>query len=226
MKCAHSQLVSRAARLHNARVSTHRNGGRVRGLVLLLILVVAGIGSGVGLFRWQAAGRAPELELPELAKGATPEQRLAAWLPKYIGPQLHRALQQARWSTQRPWLVTHIRQPLEVPGQPFVPELWGLKLERIGPEFARCEGLTITVRVPAPELLERSSEIEGALARSVPITEPGEQPPLERMTQERVRAFLSPVMTALARKLPGAQLEIEIEGLTGQPALEGAAPAR
>ncbi|MBM3975932.1 MAG: hypothetical protein FJ299_02945 [Planctomycetes bacterium] len=197
---------------------------RVRGLTVFVGLVVLGLASGAGLFYWEAARLTPPLEWEETDAQAPPEARLRYWFQKYGAPQLHRALMAGRLSAQRPWLATHVVQPRPEAGTPYAPELWGIDLSNVGPEMASVDGMQLCVDLPAPRMLERTREIPGEIARRLPISAPGE--PFEAaadVARERARAFLSPVLTALSRKLPGVTLEVRIAA-AGAASLPAAGP--
>jgi hypothetical protein len=186
---------------------------RVRGLTVFVGLVALGLASGAGLFYWEAARLTPPLEWEETNAQAPPEDRLRYWFQKYGAPQLHRALMAGRLSAQRPWLATHVVQPLPEAGTPYAPELWGIDLSDVGPGMASIDGMQLCIDLPAPRLLERTREIPGEIARRLPISAPGE--PFVAgadVARERARAFLSPVLTALSRKLPGVTLQVRIAG--------------
>ena len=186
------------------------SSGRANGLFVCAGLVVLGLASGAGLFYWQAAKLNPPFEWEETNPQAAPADRLRFWFAKYGAPQLHHALLQGRMSAQQPWLPTHVVQPPAVAGTPYAPELWGIDLTGVGPEMASVGELSIDVRLPAPRALARTQEIPGEIARRIPIYAPGVVAPAAYLARERARAFLSPVLTALERKLPGVELRIHI----------------
>lgn len=196
--------------------------GRVNGLSVFVALVVLGLASGAGLFYWQASKLNPPFEWEETTPDAPAPDRLRYWFAKYGGPQLHHALLQGRISAQQPWLPTHVVQPPPTGTEPYAPELWGIDLSDVGPQMASVDGLAIDVRLPAPRMLARTQEIPGEIARRIPIYAPGALAPAADLARERARSFLSPVMTALTRKLPGVELRISIGAAPGESPAGGA----
>jgi hypothetical protein len=189
-------------------------------------LVVLGLASGAGLFRWQANKLTATAAWVETNPDSPPAERLRYWFLKYGQPQLHHSLLEGRWSEQKPWLLTHIAQPLPLPNENYAPELWGIDLAGVGIAMASLDGMQVRIQLPAPRLLERTQEIPGRVARGIPIYKPGEAlPPLSELARHRVQAFLSPVMTALDRKLPGVELWIQVGTEPGQRAVPTPVPA-
>jgi len=178
--------------------------GAVRGLSVLLVLVVVGLGSGAGFYRWQRARQAERFqrELEAVPQGF--EERLDLWL-RLAGPQLHHRLAVVgRFTPEEPWLVTHARAQA---GE--VPELFGVPCSELAPTFARREGRVVVVELPAPRALGRAA-LTGERAQRVPLF----APEVEVDAAERLRTLalhlFDDIPAALARDLPGASLEVRV----------------
>lgn len=178
--------------------------GAVRGLSMLALLVVVGLGSGAGFYRWQRARQAEafQRELEAVPKGL--EERLDLWL-RLAGPQLHHRLAVVgRFTPEEPWLVTHA---VARPGE--LPELHGVPCAELAPSFAHREGLAIVIELPAPRALGRVA-LQGERAQRVPSF----APEVEVDAAERLRTLalhlLEDMPAALARDLPGASLELRV----------------
>ena len=188
-----------------------RGALRLGGLTVMVALVALGIAVSSAAFRWRAGKLVPEVEIEAAGPDSSPEARVRYWFEKYGRAQIHHALVSARFSPGRDWLVTHVDQPVPVPGETYEPELWGIDLAGLAPDISRCEGVRVVVRVPAPRMLARTADISGAQARQLPIYRPGDTlPALEELARARVQGYLSPIATALARKLPEARIAIEV----------------
>lgn len=178
--------------------------GAVRGLTVLLALVVVGLGSGAGFYRWQRARQAERFERELAAVPQGLEQRLDLWL-RLAGPQLHHRLAVVgRFTPEEPWLVTHA-----VARENEVPELHGVPCAELLPSLARREGQTIVVELPAPRALGRAA-LTGERAQRVPLFAP--DVPLDAAERLRTLALhlLDDIPAALTRDLPGAHLEVRV----------------
>lgn len=187
-----------------SRNSAAGRRGAVRGLTVLLVLVVAGLASGAGFYRWQRARQAERFEREFEAAPRNPEERLDLWL-HLAGPQLHHRLAVVgRFTPEQPWLVTHA-----VARAGEVPELFGVPCAELAPDLARREGQVVVLELPAPRALGRC-ELSGERAQRVPLF----APEVEVDAAERLRTLalhlLDELPAALARDLPGASLEVRV----------------
>lgn len=178
--------------------------GAVRGLSLLALLVVVGLGSGAGFYRWQRARQAERFqqELEAVPQGL--EERLDLWL-RLAGPQLHHRLAVVgRFTPEEPWLVTHA---VARPGE--VPELHGVPCAELQPSFARREGLVVVLDLPAPRALGRA-ELTGERAQRVPLFAPDVQVDAAERLRGLALHLLDDMPAALARDLPGTHIEVRV----------------
>mgnify|MGYP001618198724 CR=1 FL=1 len=182
--------------------------GRPAGLGLLAGLVVLGMGIPA-IYRWMSVRlKAERVELLERSP-SEPEARLAQWL-RFGQPQIHHALEAARFSAREPWFVTHVIAPASA-AEP--PQVFGLDFTDLAHEVVRQEGLVVRVVLDAPKLLARDV-LTGDKALGVPIFQPDVAPPDGRvLALLRLVPYLERLEQGLERDLPGASLEVEVGGL-------------
>jgi hypothetical protein len=180
-------------------------GAHPRGLAVLAALVVLGL-SGAIFYRYQAPRASARLAAEVAAAPTSAEGSLRKW-HEYGAPQIHHRLASwARFAPEMPWLVTHAVDP----GDGGPPAIWGVDLAALPRGISRVEGMRVVVLLPAPTLLGRAP-LQGEMARHVPLRAAAE-PPLDaaaRLT-ELVDFFLSDLARALAKDVPGAELEVRI----------------
>jgi len=182
-----------------------RNGAaRVSGLVVLVGIVVAGLITGAGFYRYQR-GRMDARIAAELAQAPkTPAERAALWL-RFAGPQIHHRLAVvARFAPDKPWLVTHaVARPR---GDP---ELWGIDCAGLSAELAHLEGLSVVVDLPAPRVLAHAS-LADEQAQRVPLYAAEARPDAAQRLSELALYLLEGIPRALERDVPGASLTIRV----------------
>jgi hypothetical protein len=186
----------------------------VNGLLLLLLLVAGGMGITGVYYRWKAAEILAERKA-ELASAPTEtEPRLERWL-EFGRTYVHQRLVQLRVSAAAPWLVTHARQSAEE-GTP--PELWGVDLTDLVPEWSRREGSRVVVELPAAGSLGRAWIPEDK-ADFVPRLAPSAPTPPQEVVAERARQIaehaLRPLIEALREDIPEARLVIRVGPTAG-----------
>jgi hypothetical protein len=181
-----------------------RESLRVPGLPILAGIVLLGLGSGAAYYQYLRPRAAAELERELSQVPGTPGARLELWL-HYNGPNIHHRLAEvARFSAERPWIVTHA---LEVEGQA---ELWGIDCSLLPRELARAEGLTVVVDLPRPAPLVRT-DLAGEEARLVPLfSSESEVPDPAGRVADLALFFLEGLPRALERDIPGARLEVRV----------------
>lgn len=178
------------------------------GLVLLLFLIVLGMGVTGAYYQWKAPAIIAERRALLASEPREPEPRLARWL-EVNGALVHKRLEQLRIAPRTPWLVTHaVLSSTE--GEP--PELWGVDLTALAPEWSRREGLSIVVDLPYAQLLGRAWP-PGDKALFIPQLPAGQTPSAEQ-SAVRARAIaehaLAPLIEALPKDIPGALLEVRV----------------
>lgn len=186
--------------------SDRRGVVRTSGIGVLLAIVVVGIATGAGFYRWQR-GKLDARVAEELAAApTTPEERAALWL-RLSGPQIHHRLAVVgRFTPEMPWLVTHAVARPDGP-----PELWGIDCAVLSKELAHLEGLTVVVTLPRPVALGRA-ELTGERAQRVPLFAPESVPDLEVRLTDLALFLLEGIPHALERDVPGAHLVIRVQG--------------
>jgi hypothetical protein len=177
---------------------------RASGLAVLVGIVVVGLITGAGFYRFQR-GRMDARLAAELAQAPkTSEERAALWL-RYAGPQIHHRLAVVgRFAPDKPWLVTHA-----VAREGGEPELWGIDCQALTKDLAHLEGLSVVVDLPAPRVLAHSS-LEGAQVQRVPLYAPEVGPDAAQRLKELALYLLEGIPAALERDVPGAKLEIRV----------------
>jgi hypothetical protein len=183
----------------------------MNGLVLLLLLVVAGMGITSAYYQWKAPKLIAERKALIAAESKEPEARLARWL-EVNGALIHHRLQQLRISPREQWLVTH-EVLSDDPKEP--PELWGVDLTQLAPEWSRREGLRIVVDLPGARSLGRSFVPEDK-ELYIPKVAPGEPAPDAQQSAQRASSIaehaLAPLIEALPKDIPGAELAVRVGG--------------
>jgi hypothetical protein len=186
--------------------ANRRRGAGTRGLAVLAVLVVVGLGSGAGFYRWQRARQAERFERDLAAAPQGPEERLDLWL-KLAGPQLHHRLAVVgRFTSEQPWLVTHAQG---VAGE--VPEFFGVTCAELQPTFARRSGLEVVVALPAPHALGRV-DLAGERAQRVPTFAPEVVVDAPGRLAALALYLLEDMPAALERDIPGARIVLEVAG--------------
>lgn len=181
-----------------------RGAARVSGLGLLLAIVVVGLASGAGFYRWKRTEMDAQLAADIAGSPSQPAERLALWL-RFGGPQVHHRLAVVgRFTAELPWLVTHAVARADGP-----PELWGVACASLPQDLARVEGMQVVVELPAPRLLGRAT-LEGERAQRVPLYAPEAVPAGGARLVELALALLEGMPEALARDIPGASLVVRV----------------
>lgn len=177
---------------------------RVNGLAVLVCIVLVGLLTGAGFYRYQRGRMDARLALELSAAPNTPAERVALWL-RFAAPQIHHRLAMVgRFAPDMPWLVTHA-----VAGPAGVNELWGIDCALLPRELAHLEGLRVVVELPAPRLLARAS-LAGEQVQRVPLYAPGASPDPAQRLSELALYLLEGMPRALERDVPGAALEIRL----------------
>lgn len=181
---------------------------RPSGAWVLAGMVAVGMGIPA-LYRWKARALKDRSEELLAAAPSEPEARVARWL-QFGAPQIHHALEMARYSDARPWFVTHV---VARAGPDEPPEVHGIDFTALPHEVARQDGMVVRVVLDAPRLLERA-ELGGEKALGVPTFQPGvEVPDARRLALARLVPYLAHLEAGLERDIPGASVEIEVGGL-------------
>ena len=176
----------------------------VNGLAVLAVIVVVGLVTGAGFYRYKRRQMDAELAIEMAAAPKTPEERLALWL-RLSGPQIHHRLAVVgRFAPEQPWLVTHA---IARPDGP--PELWGIDCSALPHDLARQDGLTIVVELPAPRMLARAP-LEDQEGNRVPLYPPDAQLDPAKRLEELSLYLLEGIPGALARDIPGSALVIHV----------------
>lgn len=188
----------------------------VNGLLLLLLLVAAGMGITGVYYRWKAAEILAQRKA-ELASAPTEtEPRLERWL-EFGRTYIHQRMVQLRVSAAAPWLVTHARQSGEE-GTP--PELWGVDLTGLSPEWSRREGALVVVTLPEAGPLGRAW-IPQDKADFVPRLAPTAPTPPQEVIADRARQIaehaLGPLIEALREDIPEARLVVRVGAAAADP---------
>jgi hypothetical protein len=177
---------------------------RVPGLAVLVGIVLAGLLTGVGFYRWQRGRLDLELAGEVAAAPTSTAERLALWL-RFGAAQIHHRLSQVgRFTPEMPWLVTHA-----VASPDGAPEIWGVDCRDLREDLVHAEGLRVVVELPRPRRLGRAT-LDGVRADRVPLFASG----TELDPAQRLRALalylLEELPSALERDIPGASLEIRV----------------
>jgi hypothetical protein len=180
---------------------------RPRGILVLGILLLLGLGASAGFFRW-AAKDVSEGIIGELsARPSVPAEQLDLWL-LYGEPQIQNRLTLLRYSSGLPALLTHVAEP-EVPGQPA--RVYGIDLRSQRPARVSRAGLTVEVRVGAPQHLA-DGPLTGEGADRVPRAAAGLGADAGRpFAQGVIEWALAPLIGALPGDIAGAQLAVFVE---------------
>lgn len=176
---------------------------RPPGLLVLCAVVLAGLGSGVYLFRTQAfevrAGILKRLK----AAPSDPDEQLTAWLD-FGEPMIQHRLTQLSFGRGAHWLVTHTADG------PGGREIWGIPME--GPRPARFErvGLTVRIHLPAPALMDHGV-LQGDNANRIPHHPKGlASEDAAARAVELMEWFLERILAALEEDIAGTRAEIVI----------------
>lgn len=178
---------------------------RVSGLGVLAAIVVVGLLTGAGFYRWQRGKMDAKLAVEMAAAPTTPEESAALWL-RLMGPQIHHRLAVVgRFTPELPWLVTHaLADP-----DGGVPVLWGIECATLSRDLAHLEGMRVVVELPRPRPLG-PAPLEGERAQRVPIYAPEARPDPTQRLSELALFLLEGIPKALERDVPGASLEIRV----------------
>lgn len=186
--------------------TNRRRGAGTRGLAVLAVLVVVGLGSGAGFYRWQRMRQAERFQRDLAAAPQSTEERLDLWL-ELVGPQLHHRLAVVgRFTSEEPWLVTHAQGRA---GE--IPELFGVTCAELQPTFARRSGLEVVVALPAPHALGRI-DLVGERAQRVPIFAPEVAVDAPARLAALALYLFEDMPAALERDIPGARIVLEVAG--------------
>ncbi len=185
---------------------------RAPGLAVLFTVIAVGMGMPA-LYRWKVGDlrRTRERILSEAP--SAPEKRVELWF-SHLQPRLLEVLHKCRFSSDKPYLVSHMVAPARE-GVP--PEIWGVPEEAIDPSQVVLDGMVVRVILPAPRLLERDVLV-GDNALGVPVY-PAEAPPEDpgALLRERLEFVFEKFMRALERDIPGSYVSIEIGGVVPDP---------
>lgn len=179
----------------------------MNGLLVLLVLVTVGMGVTSVLFNWRAPQLRERMQQTRAQMPSSGEERLDLWLV-YGQPYFHARLIQLRYSTQRPWLVTHTVGGERSAGPV---EVWGVDIANLEPQATGRDGLCVTLTLPPPKLLARESfGLDGNdMSNNVPHYASAELAPDPR---ERARSIvtwaLERLIRPLERDIPGARFEV------------------
>jgi len=177
---------------------------RASGLTVLSGIVLVGLLTGAGFYRYQRGKMDARLAAEIAEVPNTPAERAALWL-RYAGPQIHHRLAVVgRFAPDMPWLVTHA-----VAGADGAHEIWGIDCSELSKELAHLEGLTVVVELPAPRLLTRAS-LAGEQVQRVPLYAAAVSPDARQRLVELALYLLEGMPHALERDVPGASLTIRV----------------
>jgi len=174
---------------------------RPPGLLVLIFVVFAGLGSGVYFYRTKAfevrAGILKRLE----AAPTDPDEQLTAWL-QFGEPMIQHRLTQLSFGKGAPWLITHTADG------PGGREVWGIPMEGPRPAHFVREGLTVKIHLPQPAILGHGF-MQGDNADRIPHHPLGLRS-ADAAARARVLAewFLERIMEALPEDIEGARVEI------------------
>jgi hypothetical protein len=185
-----------------------RSPRRPSGAWVLAGMVVVGMGIPAA-YRWAAVELKQQSEELLAAAPSEPEARVGSWL-RFGAPEIHHALEMARFSDARPWFVTHVvaRRSADEP-----PEIHGIDFTVLPHDVAKQDGMVVRISLDAPRLLERN-EISGEKALGVPVFQPGaEIPDGRKLALVRLVPYIARLEDGLQRDIPGASIEIEVGGL-------------
>jgi hypothetical protein len=188
------------------RGETAKSGlARANGLGVLVAIVVVGLLTGAGFYRWQRGRMDASLAVELAAAPTTPEERAALWL-RLSGPQIHHRLAVVgRFTPELPWLVTHaVAEP-----EGGAPVLWGIDCATLPTDLAHLEGMRVVVELPRPRALGRAP-LEGERAQRVPIYAAEARPDPTQRLSELALFLLEGIPKALERDVLGASLEIRV----------------
>jgi hypothetical protein len=187
---------------------------RVSGILILVILIVAGMGAGSVVYQLKAPGIVRDMNAARGSVPSDPEERVVKWLEFGRG-LAHKRLVQLRLSSARPWLVTHV---IEVSDDPATHEIWGLDLTDLPVEVTQAEGMRVVVSLPGPKLLGHGA-ISGDKSLHVPRHRPGETVAEPGARAEWMAEWaLERLTEALEKDIEGATLEVR----AGDRARDGA----
>ncbi len=176
----------------------------VNGLAVLVVIVIVGLVTGAGFYRYKRQEMDAVLADELAAAPKTSAERLALWL-RVSGPQIHHRLAVVgRFAADKPWLVTHALARADGP-----PELWGIDCATIPQDLAHLEGLCVVVELPAPRPLTRAT-LDGEQENRVPLYAPEVRPDPATRVSELALYLLEGIPGALARDIPGASLVIRV----------------
>ncbi len=177
---------------------------RVNGLAVLSGIVLVGLVTGAGFYRYQRGKMAARLATELAEVPSTPAERAALWL-RFGGPQIHHRLAVVgRFAPDMPWLVTHA-----VARADGANEIWGIECAQLTQDLAHLEGLEVVVELPAPRLLGHTS-LPGEQVERVPLYAAAARPDAAQRLSELALFLLGGVPRALARDVPGASLSIRV----------------
>lgn len=189
---------------HRPSQSGRRGAAGVNGLLVFVLLVVVGLVTGAGFYRYKRQAMDAALAEELAAAPSSSAERLALWL-RVAGPQIHHRLAVVgRFAPDKPWLVTHAVARGDGP-----PGLWGIDCAALPKDLAHLEGLTVVVALPAPRELARVA-LEDRQASRVPLYASDVRPDPATRVSELALYLLEGIPRALERDIPGARIEIRV----------------
>lgn len=181
-----------------------RGAAGVNGLVVFVALVVVGLLTGAGFYRYKRHELDTALARELAAAPNSSAERLALWL-RVAGPQIHHRLAVVgRFAPDKPWLVTHAVARGDGP-----PELWGIDCAALPKDLAHLEGLVVVVELPAPRALARVA-LDAQQGSRVPLYASAVRPDPATRVSELALYLLEGIPSALQRDIPGATLVIRV----------------
>ena len=175
---------------------------RVSGLRVLAVIVVAGMGIPA-LFKLKAFSLQRDRDELISNSPTTGEGRLKLWFMQ-VHPRVVEGIRASRFSAAQPWLVSHVVKPASEGQQP---EVWGVDLSEIDPEWISLDGLAVNVNLPAPTLLARTVLVGDNIA-GVQIFPAGTVNDGIELTERRLKFVLAKMIEALPRDIEGAHYNV------------------
>lgn len=187
----------------NGSMSTPTPGfTRVSGLKVLTVIVVAGMGIPA-LFKLKAFNL--ERARDELIENSpsTGEGRLRLWFMQ-VHPRVVEGIRASRFSALQPWLVSHV---VKAASEGELPEVWGVDLTEINPDWIWLDRLVVHVDLPAPKLLARTVLVGDNVA-GVQVFPSGSFNDGIALTERRLEFVLAKLIEALPQDIEGAHYKI------------------
>lgn len=182
-----------------------------RAILYLLGIVVMGM-AVPAFFRWQVGLAEDQRDLILEEAPSTAEGQAELYL-KMAGPGIVQALSMARFSAEKPWIVTHVVHSGDH-AQP--PAIYGVNVEDIPHNCARRDGIDVVISMPAPSLMGRDVLV-GDNAMGVQVFPAGSTPDGNSILERRLRFALKRMIDSFPKDIPDARYRFEF---TGWPATE------